>query len=343
MEEVSIDTQTAKVLNFVKGFKAAHLINLGVKLGIFEALNEAKDGITVSDLASKLRLHEPYLKIWCQTAYHFEILDIDSEGRFRFQPFLDEVLGDRTSYRNWLGNVAISVDIQGDRFIKSPDYFRSGKIIEGYTPERSDSMAEASKQITLAFLNIIFPQNQHLKQMLEKGVRFLDIGCGQAGLIIELAQTFEKSTFVGAEPVTYSTEKVKKRISELGLEERVSVENMGGEALPFDDEFDMINMSVTFHEIVPDVRVKVMENAYRALKTGGKLLIFDFKYPDKIEDFRNPEYMPGVVDAFDEIVLGVVHLNQQEQNEFFTGLGFKDIQRMDIEGFTGLEIITATK
>jgi SAM-dependent methyltransferase len=121
------------------------------------------------------------------------------------------------------------------------------------------------------------------------------------------------------------------------------VENMGGEALPFNDEFDMINMSVTFHEIVPDVRVKVMENAYRALKTGGKLLIFDFKYPDKIEDFRNPEYALSVIDAFDEIVLGVVHLTRQEQNEMFTGLGFKDIQRMDIEGFTGLEIITATK
>ena len=38
-------------------------------------------------------LYEPFLKIWCQTAYHFEILDCDERGRFKLQPFLDEVLG----------------------------------------------------------------------------------------------------------------------------------------------------------------------------------------------------------------------------------------------------------
>lgn len=138
MEEVSIDTQAEKIRNYNSGFMATHLIHIGGKLGIFEAIHEAKDGITVSDLASKIGLHEPYLKIWCHTAYHFEILDIDSEGRFRFQPFMDEVLGDSTHFRNLLGLAAISVEIQGERFLQSPDYYRSGKIIEGYAPERSD-------------------------------------------------------------------------------------------------------------------------------------------------------------------------------------------------------------
>jgi hypothetical protein len=34
------------------------------------------------------------------------------------------------------------------------------------------------------------------------------------------------------------------------LEERVSVEDIGGEQLPYKDEFDMISMVVTLHEIL---------------------------------------------------------------------------------------------
>jgi 2-polyprenyl-3-methyl-5-hydroxy-6-metoxy-1,4-benzoquinol methylase len=65
MEEINAKTQMAKIRSFEKGFMATHLINLGAELGIFTALNENKEGLTVSELAVKLGLHEPYLKIWC--------------------------------------------------------------------------------------------------------------------------------------------------------------------------------------------------------------------------------------------------------------------------------------
>jgi len=98
MEEISAESQVVKLSNFIKGFKATHLINVGAKLEIFKALNESKEGIPTSELASKLELYEPYLKIWCQTAYCFEILDCDSQGRFKFQPFFDEILGDESHW-----------------------------------------------------------------------------------------------------------------------------------------------------------------------------------------------------------------------------------------------------
>ena len=47
------------------------------------------------------------------------------------------------------------------------------------------------------------------------------------------------------------------------LEKRVSVENIGGEDLPYSNEFEMASMVVTLHEIPPDVRVKVVEKAYQ--------------------------------------------------------------------------------
>jgi len=343
MEEISVRSQWAKIRNFEKGFFATHLINVGAKLGVFETLYEAKDGMTIPDMASKLELHEPYLKVWCQTAYHLEILDCDNQGRFRLQPFLDEILGDKSHFRNYLANIAMSVDFIGKGFEEAPDYFRTGRTFEtSYTDEFSQVAYETTKNIHLLFLFRIFPKNEQLSQMLERGVRFLDIGCGRGDLIIQLAQNFQNSVFVGVDPNPYGIEEAKNTISQLRLEKRVSVENMGGEVLPYHDEFDVASMVVTLHEIPPDVRLKVVEKAYRALKSGGKLLILDFPYPSKLEDFRNPVYDYGILDQSYEAVTGIIHLNMHEQNEMLTKVGFKNIQRTAI-GRGMFEFITTMK
>ena len=345
MEELSSRSQMAKIRNFEKGFMATHLINLGAKLGIFEALNEVKEGLTVPDLATKLGLHEPYLKIWCLTAYHFEILDNDDQGRFMLQPYLDEILGDKSHFRNYLANIAIDVEMIVEGMKDAHDYFQTGKTMEEVysTPEISGMAYEPSKNIPLVFHFMIFPKNDHLKEMLEQGIKFLDIGCGNGNLIIQLAQAFQNSTFVGINPDIYGIEDAQKTISQLGLEERVSVENIGGEDLQYKNEFDMISMVLTLHEILPDIRPKVVEKAYQALKSGGWLLILDFPpYPTKLEDFRNPMYEFAILDQFFEVWAGFVHLNMQEQSEMLAKVGFKDIQRTNI-GKGMFEFVTVTK
>jgi len=345
MEEINVGNQWAKIRNFEKGFFATHLINIGVKLGAFEALYEAKEGMTVPDMASKLGLHEPYLKVWCQTAYHFGILDCDNQGRFRLQPFLDEILGDKSHYRNYLANITMSVDFIGKGLSaeETPDYFRTGRtLVTPYTNEFSKVAYETTKNTHLLFLSSIFPKNEHLNQMLERGIRFLDIGCGRGDFIIQLALNFQNSVFVGVDPNPYGIEEAKNTILQLGLEKRVSVEKIGGEGLPYSDEFDMASMVVTLHEIPPDVRIKVVEKAYRALKSDGQLLILDFSYPSKLEDFRNPAYDYGILDQFYEVVIGTIHLNMNERNDLLTKVGFRNIQRMTI-GRGMFEFITATK
>jgi len=343
MEELSSRNQMAKIRNFEKGFMAIYMINLGAKLGIFEALNEVKEGTTVPDLASKLGLHEPYLKIWCQTAYHVEILDSDEEGRYMLQPFLDEILGDKSHFRNYLANITMDVDIIGEGFKEAVESFRTGKPIESYqSPEFSEILYEPTKNIALAFLFMILPKNEHLKQKLEQGIRYLDIGCGNGSLIIQLAQTYSNSKFVGIGPDKYGIQFAKSKIVELGLENRVSVEPMGGENLSYEAEFDMVSMVVTLHEIPPDVREKVVKKAYQALKQDGHILVLDFPYPSKLEDFRNPMYDYGLLDQFYEICSGTVHLNNAQQDEILSSVGFKNIERMPI-GKGMFDFITAIK
>jgi ubiquinone/menaquinone biosynthesis C-methylase UbiE len=343
MEELNAKTQMAKIRGFEKGFMATHLINLGARLGIFEALSENQAGLTVPVLASKLGIHEPYLKIWCQTAYHFEILDGDDTGRFMLQPYLDEILGDKNHFRNYLANIAMDVDIIGDGFIKSTGAFRTGKPLQIYdSPDFSELVYQPTRNIALAFLFMIFPKNKHLKQKLEQGIRFLDIGCGDGSFVIQLAQAFGNSTFVGIGPDVHGINSAKAAISKLELESRISVEHLGGEKLSRQEEFDMVSMVVTLHEIPPAVRPKAVKNAYRALKPDGCLLILDFPYPGQLEDFRNPAYNYGILDQFYEICAGCVHIDNQQQDEILAAAGFKNIQRMPI-GKGMFEFITAVK
>ena len=343
MEEISAKTQMLKIRNFEKGYMATHLINLGARLGIFEALNENKEGLTIPILAAKLGLHEPYLKIWCQSAYHFEILDGDDEGRYMLQPFLDEILGDKSHFRNYLANITMDVGIIGEGFREALEPFRTGNSLEIYqTAEFSEIVYEPTKNIALAFLFMILPKNEHLKKKLEQGIRYLDIGCGNGSLIIQLAQAFTRSKFVGIGPDKYGIQSAESTIDELGLEKRVSLEVMGGENLPYEDQFDMVSMVVTLHEIPPTVREKVVRKAYQALKPDGHLLVLDFPYPDKLEDFKNPLYAYGVLDQFYEICAGTVHLTNAQQDQLLSAAGFKNIQRMPI-GKGMFDFITATK
>jgi SAM-dependent methyltransferase len=343
MEEMSVKTQMAKIRGFEKGFMATHLINIGDKVGIFEALNQAKEGLTVPEIASKLSLHEPYLKTWCQTMYHFEVLDCDEHRRFRLQPFLDEIIGDKGSVKNYLGNISLDVDLVGKGMSDAAECFRTGNAIKAYdSPEGCKLAYGTTKNIFLAFFFMILPKNEHLKQQMEKGINFLDIGCGDGTLITRLAQSFPNSRFVGVCPDIYGIKAAEASISQLGLGDRVSVMHKGGEDIEYRDEFDMINMVVTLHEILPEVRQEAVQNAYEALKPGGHLLVLDFPYPSKIEDFRNPIYDYGILDQCYEMCIGTEHLSTPEQDALLGKAGFINLQRMPI-GKGMFDFVTATK
>lgn len=153
MEEMSAKTQMAKIRNFETGFMAIHLINIGDKLGIFEALKQNKEGLSVREVASGLGLHEPYLKTWCQTMYHFQVLDCDENGRFKLQPFLNEIIGDKNHFSNYLGNISMDVDLIGKAMVEFPWYFKTGKTVTAYdSPETCEIIYGNTKNTYLAFL-----------------------------------------------------------------------------------------------------------------------------------------------------------------------------------------------
>jgi ubiquinone/menaquinone biosynthesis C-methylase UbiE len=314
MDELTSKTQMAKIRGFEKGFMAAHLINLGAKVGVFEALHERSEG-----------------------------MDWEKPGKFKLQPHLGEILGDRSHFKNYLANIALSVDLVGKMFDEFPQYYRSSQVMEDvYTPEASKAVAQTTKNMHLAFAFMILPKNEELRHKLEHGVKVLEIGCGRGALIIQLAKAFGNSTFVGVDPDSYGIEDARSKIAKMGLGDRVSVENIGGQDLRYEEEFDMVLMVVTLHEIHPGIRQKVVEKAFQALRPGGQIVILDFPFPSTIEDFRNPLYDMAILEQFFEICFGFVHLNNEERNEMLMQVGFRDLKHMPI-GKGMFELVTAIK
>jgi ubiquinone/menaquinone biosynthesis C-methylase UbiE len=331
MEEVRASIQLEKIKGYEKGFFATFLINMGSKLRIFDALQESRHGITAKNLAVKLGLHEQYAKTWCQTAYHFEILDCDEDGKFYFAPFMDEILWDKSNIKNYLWTNALEVDVVGINFPNFVECYKTGKCFEeSYSPEVSRIVSGVTQNLYLAFVYMIIPQNERLQIMLEQGINFLDVGCGSGILVTKLAQIYESCNFMGIDPDTYAIEEAKNKVTAMGLRDRVTFKNMRGEDLEYDNEFDLVSMVSTLHEIRPAVREKVVDKVHAALRKGGQFLVLDLPFPSKIEDFRNPDYDFAIHDQFFEICMGILHISTEERDKMFRKAGFSNLQRMNI-------------
>ncbi|MEJ2189272.1 MAG: class I SAM-dependent methyltransferase [Acidobacteriota bacterium] len=343
MGEMNVKFQMAKIRRFEEAFIATHLIAIGDELGIFEALNRDKAGLTVQETASRLDLHEPYLKIWCRTLYYLEVLDRYDHGRFSLQSSLDEIIGDKKNFRNYLANISLDANLVAKGIAEARECFRQKSRLRVYDgPEVAGLASTTTKNIYLAFLFMILPKNEHLQNLLGEGIKFLDDGCGDETLITRLAQSIPNGTFVGVSPDVYGIWSAEAAIAEMGMEERAGVEHQGGEDIVYRDKFHMVSMIVTLNEISQEVRKRVIERAYDAIKPGGFLLILDLPCPSRIENFRSPRYDDGILDQCYEMCIGTEHLTTPQQDELVLQAGSDNLQRMHIgEGM--FDSVTATK
>lgn len=342
MKKINFRSQTAKILSFNKGFLATYLINIGNETGIFEALKNNKKGLTVNELATKLPLYEPYVKVWCNTAYFFEILDYDNENRFKFQPFLDKILGDKSDFRNMLSFINLMISVFGERMKVAPELFKTGKKVTDFTPQHSDLVAKSTKRVHILMKNFISQdsRNTHIKQKLDQGIEYLDIGCGDGDFIIQLASMFKNSKFIGIDADNHGIKMATKAITELNLGNQISVECLNGQDIQYNNRFGIVSLVAILHELPPDIRLNIVEKAYQALKNDGVLIIFDFSYPEKIEDLRNPDYEQAIIHQFIDMLIDTKVLTARKLDEILTDIGFKEIRRVN---FQGINIITALK
>jgi SAM-dependent methyltransferase len=197
-------------------------------------------------------------------AAHFDQILGDPESSFYLAcaPRVHMVLGE--DYRDYVG------------------HFRAGttRPYQTHGDEFMREVAEALKTLPRIFLDLVLPRLPGLAARLEEGGRLLDVGCGGGWAVVQLAERFPESSFVGIDLEPYSVDLARRLIAEQGLEDRCAARLQSVDDLGEDGAYDVVTSFLVVHEIAPSLKPGAFAAVARALKPGGYFLIFDEAYPE---------------------------------------------------------------
>jgi len=326
-----------RVLGYLKGLHATHLIKLGVELGLFDAIREHAP-LMPSALADSTGLHGPYVRVWCETACGLELLDYDAGKGYRLAPFMDQILADPNgafSLRNF-ANVHLTLARDYERY---PHHFSAGSTFPFGDHDETflGDVASALDVLPRMFLVAVLPNLPELQAALEAGAKVLDVGCGAGAAIIEFAERFPSVRCVGEDIERTSLGMAEKRIAARGLGDRVSTRFVeAGQPWPSDltdGSFDLVMSYLVLHEIDPSIKLDVLTMCAQALAPDGYLLLFDERYPSDPAELRDPTQVLAVMAQWYEVTWGNVLNTREEINELLANVGMGVIQETALSRF----------
>ncbi|MCG6927283.1 MAG: methyltransferase domain-containing protein [Acidobacteria bacterium] len=150
------------------------------------------------------------------------------------------------------------------------------KVLESQ-PERYD------RGITLLSLGAADRARRRLvDDLVEPGMRVLEIGCGTGALTVLAARR-------GAEVVAFDVSDpmlamARRKVVDAGVSDRVHLEHEGVSGMDaFEDEsFDLVAATLVFSELSSDERVWALRHSCRVLRPAGRLGLVDEVTPESL-------------------------------------------------------------
>lgn len=335
MTEITAEAQTGRMWDYLRGYHAVHHISIGLKSGLFEAIDEAgESGIKAADLAAQLDLHAPYIEVWCRTGYHYQLLEADEGEQFTLAPFVKNLLVETADPRNLAAYFGTTVTYGSDELKAYPEYFKTGGVHR--FQEKGHDFSRHVGDTTAGFHAVVARRMlggiPGMKERLEAGAKVLDVGCGVGGLACKVAEAWPNSTCVGVDIDPHGIEQAQENIAAAGLSERVEARFLSGGDLDEKDEFDLAIMFEVLHEIEAGSRPAVVAGVAQALQPGGSLFILDETYPGSLAELRDPSFNFAIQTQFNELVWGNIVPTKAEQTALFEQAGLREIAREQIGG-----------
>ena len=336
-KDITADSQVARIFEWRRGFNVIHLIDVGIRVGLFKALAEAP-GSTGTELAQRLGLHAPFVETWCKTAYGMQLLDADQALRYRLAPYFDSILANPTHPRYLGGYVRLGTEVAAADFQRCVQALRTGEVkpFQGRGDDFAQAIAESTWGLQVVTAKKILPGLAGLTQRLEAGGTVLEVGCGTGNLLVQLAKAFPKARCIGVDIDADSLGSARQRLEKAGIADRAEArQGTVGQAVAR-ASVDAVVMVEVLHEIAPQLRPSVIKESAAALKPGGWLVIVDETYPSTLEEMRKPEFRFPLMTGFEEMAWGNVLPTREEQEKLLCDAGLTgSIDRSVIgEGFT---------
>jgi SAM-dependent methyltransferase len=323
------------------GMAVTLMAAVGDRLGLFKVL-AAQGPATSAELAERAGVQERYAREWLRALATAGYLTYDPPSeRFALPPehapFLAEEGGPLFfggACQGWLALTGVL-----DGVLQA---FRGGGGVpyEAYPA----GFWEGTERMTAPWFDHLLVQQwlpalPPVQAALQGGAAVADVGCGHGRALLQLAQAFPASRFVGYDVHGPSVDRARANAAAAGVGDRVRFERRDasqGLPEPYDvvTAFDMVHDAVAPRALLRAIR--------QALRPDGVFLCLEFNCPDRLEDdLGNPMATVGYTGSILFCMttslahggegLGARGLPEGRLRELCTEAGFGSVHRAPIE------------
>ena len=352
MSTDSVNPDALKMFSFgvfskLEGAVTSGMIHLGDRLGLYSSMASHTDGDTSTSLASRLGLHERWVREWLHNQVAARIVScVDltaSDPVYFLSPEAICVLAtpDHPAYGMGMFHRLPQTMAALNNM---PESFRTGigHDYDSHGPEGAVGIEKSFEPWNQNFLiPYVVPALAGVQAKLEAGARVADIGCGAGGLSLLLGRTFVNSEFVGYDISRHALQRANDRLINENLL-NVRFVDPRDESIADGEKFDLICTFDCIHDMTHPT--EMMRTIRQSLKDDGTWLLVDIKAHDSLEMnvTKNPmasllygvsvlSCMSSAMSAPDGEGLGTLGLSAVKAEQMAREAGFSSFELMPIE------------
>ncbi|MEW6211191.1 MAG: class I SAM-dependent methyltransferase [Acidobacteriota bacterium] len=265
-----------KLLTVLNHASLCLMVSVGHRTGLFDAMSGSSPASS-EEIARKAGLNERYVREWLGAMVTSRVVEVDPATLKFSLPAEHAAFLTRAAAADNIAVFSQYIAVLGCVEDEIVECFRKGGGVpyEKF-PRFHDVMAEDSGQSVLSSLEShILPLVPGLTERLDKGIRALDVGCGQGRILNKLAELYPRSRFVGMDLSADAIGFARDEASKKGLN---NIEFVAVDLSDFDQsaEAESFDFITTFDAVHDQARpLNVLKGIHRSLKPDGVYLMQD--------------------------------------------------------------------
>ncbi len=286
IDQKKMESLLQKIVSDLGPMLGSALVNIGTRLGLYEAIASAKGPVTPEELASATGTARPMIHEWlCQQAASGYV-DYDSQtGRFSMTPEQKAIFVQEESPFFMQGAFEFVPVIYAD-LDKIAGAFRSGSGLSWGAHNEGCGCATAKFFKPTYSTHLVpewIPALEGVKERMETGCAVADIGCGHGISTLFMARAFPNSRFVGFDYHEPSIEHAKANLAEWGAK---NVEFRVASSKDYPGVYDVVGFFDSYHDMGDPVGIA--RHVRASLKPDGTCFLVEPFAFDTVEENLNP-------------------------------------------------------
>lgn len=270
-----------KIGQFLNGGAACLMLSIGHRTGLFRIMADLKPS-TSAEISQAAGLNERYVREWLNSMTVSGVIEYTpADKTYKLPEAHAGLLTDGGGMPN-MSVVSQYFAMLGSVEDEIIDCFKNGGGVPYDRFHRfHEIMAEESGQTVLpALVDKIVPLADPMHELLKSGIRCADVGCGRGRALIQLAEAFPASTFVGYDLSEEALQHARDEAKKKNLQ-NIVFHSVDATALSDADGFDLITAFDAIHDqAFPQ---KVLDNIFALLRPGGTFLMQDIDSSSYVE------------------------------------------------------------